>query len=1026
MRQQHQLHRQHHQRRHDQPSGIAFVNGTISGFVESTGTIIGGISLDGTSKITSTGDAVEIGGPTFSGGISNAGTIISASIYGIFVNTSTFSGDISNSGTISAAYSSIYVSNVSTFAGGISNSGTISAGYTGIHVANVATFAGVISNSGTISGGAGDGIFVAGVSTFSGGISNSGTISTGGHGIYVATGVQFGSTSAGGGIVNSGTISAGDEGIFAFNISTFAGGISNAGTISAGGSGIEVSKGSTFAGGISNAGTISAGGDGIDISTVSAFSGGISNASGDSITANTGIYVVGVSTFSGGIVNNGRILASNGDGMVVSLTSSFAGGIGNSGTISAGAYGISVVAVSTFSGGISNAGTISAGVYGIDVDTVSTFAGGISNAGTISANIGILIGGGVTFAAGSAIVNSGTIDGANAAINVSVDASPVTIDIDGGAINGKMLATTGNGDVLNFTLGSGTFTYGAAYGFSGFDQVNVNSGTVILDGVNNATAIDVFSGGTLAGTGTLDPLTVTIHSGGAFAPGAPGTPGTSMNITGNLAFQSGALYVVYLGPKTSSYVNVTGAAALAGTVDASFAAGSPAVNRYTILDTTGGLGGTTFSGLTTAGLPSGFDASLSYSADDAFLNLSAALGAGTPLNQNQENVANAINNFFNAGGTLPPAFANLFNLSDGNLANALTQLDGEDATGAERGAFDLMNEFLGLMLDPFVDGRVGSSTNGGALGFAPDQQASLPPDIALAYAGLLKAPPAPTLQQRWSTWASGFGGSAASNGDPATGSTNVTTSTYGYAAGADYHVSTDTVLGFSLAGGGTNWTLANALGTGRSDAFLAGLYGVTHKGPWYLGGALAFANNWFTTNRTALGDQLTANFQGQSYAARLEGGYRFAVPVYRNAVGITPYAALQAQNFHTPSYSETDLTGGGFGLSYNAMNGTDTRSELGARFDDLTALNAMPLILRAKLAWAHDWVSNPALNASFEALPGSSFTVNGAPIPRDSALTSAGAQLFFTPNWSLLAKFDGEFAGGSQLYAGSGTLRYTW
>ena len=52
--------------------------------------------------------------------------------------------------------------------------------------------------------------------------------------------------------------------------------------------------------------------------------------------------------------------------------------------------------------------------------------------------------------------------------------------------------------------------------------------------------------------------------------------------------------------------------------------------------------------------------------------------------------------------------------------------------------------------------------------------------------------------------------------------------------------------------------------------------------------------------------------------------------------------------------------------------------------------------------------------------------VFGAPIPHDSALTSAGAQLFFTPNWSLLAKFDGEFAKGSQLYAGSGTLRYTW
>ena len=38
-------------------------------------------------------------------------------------------------------------------------------------------------------------------------------------------------------------------------------------------------------------------------------------------------------------------------------------------------------------------------------------------------------------------------------------------------------------------------------------------------------------------------------------------------------------------------------------------------------------------------------------------------------------------------------------------------------------------------------------------------------------------------------------------------------------------------------------------------------------------------------------------------------------PYSRGLAGITPYAAIQAQDFHTPSYSETDLTGGGFGLS---------------------------------------------------------------------------------------------------------------
>src|SRR6202051_3874374 len=61
-----------------------------------------------------------------------------------------------------------------------------------------------------------------------------------------------------------------------------------------------------------------------------------------------------------------------------------------------------------------------------------------------------------------------------------------------------------------------------------------------------------------------------------------------------------------------------------------------------------------------------------------------------------------------------------------------------------------------------------------------------------------------------------------------------------------------------------------------------------------------------------------------------------------------------------------------FGLTYNALTVNDTRSELGARFDDLTMLGAMPLVLRARLAWSHDWVSNPSLGAGFQTLAGAS------------------------------------------------------
>jgi len=41
-----------------------------------------------------------------------------------------------------------------------------------------------------------------------------------------------------------------------------------------------------------------------------------------------------------------------------------------------------------------------------------------------------------------------------------------------------------------------------------------------------------------------------------------------------------------------------------------------------------------------------------------------------------------------------------------------------------------------------------------------------------------------------------------------------------------------------------------------------------------------------------------------------------------------------------------------------------------------------------------------------------------------SMLASAGAQFYLTPRLSFLAKFDGEFASGSQTYSGTGTLRY--
>src|SRR5262249_33981827 len=225
-----------------------------------------------------------------------------------------------------------------------------------------------------------------------------------------------------------------------------------------------------------------------------------------------------------------------------------------------------------------------------------------------------------------------------------------------------------------------------------------------------------------------------------------------------------------------------------------------------------------------------------------------------------------------------------------------------------------------------------------------------------------------TFGPRWTTWGAGFGGYNKTGGDPAVvGSHDLIARTFGYAAGLDYHITRDSVAGFALAGGGTNWSLAQGLGSGRSDAFQAGAYAATRSGPAYLAASLAFANHWMSTDRfAAFGDHLTADFRAQSYGARAETGWRFGIPV----AGITPYAAVQAQRFHTPTYNEVDLTGVGFGLAYNSRTGTDTRSELGARFDHVAAVNPAALLtLRARLAWAHDWVTDPTLAPAFQALP---------------------------------------------------------
>ena len=561
------------------------------------------------------------------------------------------------------------------------------------------------------------------------------------------------------------------------------------------------------------------------------------------------------------------------------------------------------------------------------------------------------------------------------------------------------------------TLTAGTQTLAGTNIYTG--ATTINGGTLVVNGsIASSSLTTVNTGGGLTGTGTVG--NTSIASGGSFQPGSA-TPGSSMTVTGILGFAPGSVYAVNLNPATSSFANVSGMATLGGaTVNASYAAGAYVAKQYTILDA-GSVSGT-FGSIVNTNLPANFDASLGYDATHAYLNLSLSFtpSSGSGLNINQQDVANAITNSFNINGSIPIVFGAL-------TPDGLTQLSGEVGASFAQVAFQAGTAFLNLMLNPSFDKRFAAG-GFGPIGYADEAR----PAAAKTFAAFDRKQPS-SINSRYGIWGSAYGGSGTISGDSTTGSHSTTSQTYVFASGLDYRVTPDTLVGFALAGGGSNWSLDQVSGIGRSDTFQAGVYGKTRWGAAYLAGALAYSFHDVTTNRTvtiAGNDALAANFRANVFSGRLEGGYRYAMPW----LTATPYGALQVQSIALPAYGESAISGSPqFALNYASQNVTTTRTELGARFDKSYLLDrGETLTLYSRAAWVHDFGDSTRGSAIFQALPGSNFIVNGATPVADGGLATAGADFRLANGWSVLAKFDGEFSNTTSIYSGSGTIRKTW
>ena len=708
------------------------------------------------------------------------------------------------------------------------------------------------------------------------------------------------------------------------------------------------------------------------------------------------------------------------------------------GTIKGGNIGIASAASSIFFDVTNDAGaTISGGSKGISLQGLNINT--VTNAGTISGTAASVefLGAGtnvLTLKPGSVLIGDAIGSTASANNQLILQGALGTANNNFRGFNslevqGSWLLN-GSADVQTATIDPG-FLLKVGDGSTAVRPTLTGNVTVNADAELRGVGIiagnvDVLNGGTLA---------ISLNTAGA----APNDVGT-MDVNGNVRFAPTSAFRINVnGDGTHDKLSVGGTAALSGTVNVRAGGTFAPTTQYTILTATGGLSGT-FNNVTSS-LPF-LSPSLTYDVNNVFLTLdlisvgggggggttsTGSVFVGAAQTRNQIAVAGALD--AGVAGATPvtnPLLLALLNLPSAvDARQAFDSLSGEVFGTVQNTQATHMHFTREAMLGRMRQASYYyDSPNGlGALSFGGPELAYASGDAGTNSMAAVpgKAPVRAAGPSRDLTfWAQGLGGwgHADSDGNAA----SVRSRFGGFLSGADVRLSETWRAGLVAGYMRTNLNVDDRSSSAGIDSVQFGGYASGKLGAFNVRGGASYSYDKIDTSRGIVFpgfiDQASAHFHGNVGQVFGEVGYGMAL----GQVALEPLAGLAYVDVRDDSFAES---GGLAALSATSTSQSTSYSTLGLRAATAVPLaNGTVLIPRGSLQWQYTFGDVTPVTALAFQSTGTSFTVAGIPIARNTALIEGGFDWRFSPQAKLGAYYQGELAAHAESHAFKGAL--TW